>query len=556
MPKVDIGVIKDIHQPNIKLLDLCTESTDLNDDVDFKPFEKRYCKTFFSEIKFGDSDPDIRSVWEPARLTSVTQALVSIDPQTDKDEFYRLTQKVISWIKENPFLFGVHYLSPMELGLRIQVFFLILKRIDPEEHIDEIEMILSAIYQHAWWISRNMALYSSLGNHTVCECVGLLFSGAVFRGHKEGQIWLRKGCRLLEQELYHQILDDGGGAEQSIDYHRFVLDLYWLSVDFLETNKYYDCSKWKERLKKGEIFWQSFLFNGCAPPMIGDSDSGYALGGGICPKRQLPGNVKKNHQGIAYQQFNDSGYSIIKTQSGVFITFDHGPLGMAPLYNHGHADALSITLSKNKLPFLIDPGTYRYNGVPEHRAYFKGTKSHNTICIDNTDQAEQLSGFIWDKPYTAELVRTNENAESIFLRAQHDGYTRLKNKVIHERDVCFYDGTCCVIKDFFSGFGTHVFEQNFHLHPDVEVIKEKNWLCLDNNGVSIFIYDPGNLFTLVRGQENPLLGWYSSEYGVLEETSTLHAVKSGVPNEIRFVTLIGFGEAQLEKAVKIYRSID
>ena len=80
--------------------------------------------------------------------------------------------------------------------------------------------------------------------------------------------------------------------------------------------------------------------------------------------------------------FKDSGYTIIKIINNFTFTFDHGPLGMAPLYNHGHADALSITLSKDDRPILIDPGTYRYNGVPEWRRYFKGTRAHNTVTID------------------------------------------------------------------------------------------------------------------------------------------------------------------------------
>jgi len=86
-------------------------------------------------------------------------------------------------------------------------------------------------------VSRNLALYSSLGNHTVCECIGLVFGGAVFRETGEGKKWLSRGCTLLEKELSHQILDDGGPAEQSLNYHRFVLDLYWLACGFLEKNR-------------------------------------------------------------------------------------------------------------------------------------------------------------------------------------------------------------------------------------------------------------------------------------------------------------------------------
>ena len=47
---------------------------------------------------------------------------------------------------------------------------------------------------------------------------------------------MNRGIDLLQQELFHQILDDGGPAEQSLNYHRFVLDLYWLAVDFMEKN--------------------------------------------------------------------------------------------------------------------------------------------------------------------------------------------------------------------------------------------------------------------------------------------------------------------------------
>ena len=67
--------------------------------------------------------------------------------------------------------------------------------------------------------------------------------------------------------------------------------------------------------------------------------------------------------------------------------------GMPPLYNHGHADALSITLSVGGKETLVDPGTYRYNGEPEFRKYFKGTRAHNTVTIDGLDQAVQETGL-------------------------------------------------------------------------------------------------------------------------------------------------------------------
>ena len=75
---------------------------------------------------------------------------------------------------------------------------------------------------------------------------------------------------------------------------------------------------------------------------------------------------------VVYKSFPEAGYAVIRTPE-ILFTFDYGPLGMAPLYNHGHADALSITLSVNGDLLIVDPGTYAYNGVPEFRRYFKGT---------------------------------------------------------------------------------------------------------------------------------------------------------------------------------------
>ena len=40
---------------------------------------------------------------------------------------------------------------------------------------------------------------------------------------------------------------------------------------------------------------------------------------------------------------------------------DAGPLGYQTIAAHGHADALSFTLSVGGMEFLVDPGTYAYH---------------------------------------------------------------------------------------------------------------------------------------------------------------------------------------------------
>ena len=510
----------------------------LNEDENIlRRFEEECRNIFFADIRQSDSSPDIRTVWEPARLQHITTpiACISQNPESHDSkvagQFAR--DAVIKWIDRNPFLLGPHYASAMECGLRIPVFLYCLKSLD-DLPAHEYGLILDTIYLHAWWISKRLALYSSLGNHTICECIGLIFAGAVFRKTREGGQWLEKGFSLLKKELHHQILDDGGPAEQSLSYHRFVLDLYWLVVDFLEENKLYDCSDIKPRLVQGENFLNAFQDKSGNFPSIGDSDDSCAVAPGIAPKRFKPDPIKR---GI--RVFRKSGYTVIKSENGVLFTFDHGHLGMAPLYNHGHADALSITLSKDDKEILADPGTYRYNGEPEFRRYFKGTRAHNTITIDGLDQAVQETGFIWSHPYKAEILKVAEQKDELFIKASHNGYTRLNTPVRHKRSILFYNKTTFLIKDTFSGEEIHDFELNYHLHPDAVCSKNHDWWLIDNQGAKVYIKlldKPDFFFT--KGQEDPLLGWYSSEYGIVQKSGVLTCKKRGYANDISFITAI------------------
>jgi hypothetical protein len=456
VPRIDFKNIKDLQLPTIRGVAseilvkkiLNGKLFTFNAEIEaIGKFENRWHNTYFSDIKTTDQDPDIRSVWEPARLQHIAiliNYIVQNENPEISDSVLKFTKNnVLKWINENPFLYGPHYISAMECGLRIPLLFYCLKVLDNLAD-SEFQLILDTLYRHAWWISNRLSLYSSRGNHTVAEANGLIFGGAVFRYTAEGRQWLAKGYELLKKELDHQIVKDGGPAEQSLNYHRLVLDLYWLAIDFLKKNNLHDCSEFEERLIKAEHFIAAFEDTHGGLLSIGDSDDGHAIAPGICPCRTHPNNKKRK-----IQTFSKSGYTIVNDKN-IVLTFDHGPLGMAPLCNHGHADALSITLSVDGQKILVDPGTYRYNGEPKFRKYFKGTRAHNTITVDGQDQAIQETGFIWSHAYNAELMR-KENLNGVWLiQAKHDGYLRYKKPVQHIRSIFIFDGTTIIVKDKFS----------------------------------------------------------------------------------------------------------
>lgn len=491
--------------------------------------------------RLSDEADDIRIVWEPARLQFATELLIyalhfskSSYSREAKDKAKYI---VLKWINENPFPEGIHYVSAMECGLRIPVFFYVLRLL---KELDQKEQncLLRAIYQHAWLISKRLSLFSSRGNHTIAESVGLIFAGTIFRKTSVGHRWFENGVKLMKRELPLQILDDGGPAEQAFGYHRFVLDLYWLTTGFLTNNSLPDANSWQDRLLTGESFISAFQDSCGRFPLIGDSDDGHAVAPSLLPKHKIP---KINHQ--IQNVFSKSGHTVVKNNN-ILFTFNHSCLGMPPLFNHGHADALSITLTKKGVPVLVDSGTYRYNGVPEWRQYFKGTRAHNTVTIDNLDQAFQETSFIWSRPYETKLnrppfIRRGKNGGS-FFHAMHNGYSKSLEGVYHLRSILFFDEGNFLIKDSFQGRGNHRFEINFHFHPNISIQKEKEWWVAKNNQNTLLFINILNEKNvgLLKGERNPIFGWYSAEYGKLQETNVLTCLKSGKANTSFFLTAI------------------
>ena len=546
VPKIDYEDFKNLRLPSFQgnvSKNLIQEILDgklftLNTHIDaIRKFEKNLGYIFFADIKFTERQLDIRTVWEPARLQHLVVLLKYLSQTKGSSDAQIIQQfiknSVIDWIHENPFLFGPHYISAMECGLRIPVFFYCLNSLESLD-VPEYQLILDTIYCHGWWISKRLSLHSSLGNHSIAECVGLIFAGAIFKNTREGREWLKTGRELLKQELYHQILEDGGPAEHSFNYHRFVLDLYWLVFDFLEKNGFYNSSEFKERLTIGERFLIEFGDIRGTLPSIGDSDDGHAIAPNLHPRRVIS---HRNNEKL--QTYSTSGYTILNCNNTV-MTFDHGPLGMAPLYNHGHADALSITLSVDNKRLLVDPGTYKYNGEPELRKYFKGTRAHNTVTIDGLDQAVQETGFIWSRPYQTRLMKSMKINGDFFLQAGHDGYMRIKDPVRHFRSVISFDKSNFFVKDTFSGKGVHSFELNYHVHPDSEIILEDNgWWKINRQETAIFVrlLNESN-FSVIKGQKNPLFGWYSPSYGIKRESVVLSCRMKGAPEEVSFTTAV------------------
>ena len=162
----------------------------------------------------------------------------------------------------------------------------------------------------------------------------------------------------------------------------------------------------------------------------------------------------------------------------IYCHFDAAPLGYLSIAAHGHADALSVIVHIDGYPFLVDPGTYAYHTHAEWRKYFVSTLAHNTVTINNADQAVHSGPTLWLNHYKASILKAKSSNEFDVVSATHNGYR--KEKVNHTRSVEFNkEKDYLKISDLVEGRKSRLFNK-------YSVSSSSGGLCIENNRKYIY----------------------------------------------------------------------
>jgi hypothetical protein len=493
---------------------------------------KQWPRTFFAHVPInqGNACGDIRLAWEPSRLQHlVTLALLAqkAEPVVRDRAVAVCEAQLCSWLESNPFLTGIHYISPMECALRLLAVCYAMDLIRPWiQAQDRVWTAVAAlVFNHAELIRKRLSVHGSTSHETLAAAAALVHAGSLFSEIEPAERWLAVGLYLLEQETPRHISHDGGSIEQGFGYLQFSTDLHGLVVALLDHRQHPFPDKIRKAFDRSRDFLGEFrnISDGTLP-RIGDGDDGSALS----PFLRFPGTGKKRR--AALTTFHLSGYSIIRGCDLQRAIFDHGPLGMAPSYAHGHADALSVTLHVGSREVLIDPGTYTYTGDGRWRAYFRGTRAHNTVMVDGLNQAVPDGPFSWSHPFDTHLVYRDEAPDGkITVIARHYGYkTRLG--VTHLRGVSYEPPGSWIIWDWLTGSGVHHLELNWHLGGRPTLMDGE--YRLDGVDRPLFLTVEGGSRSLHEGDIQPIGGWCSKNYGMKEPITTLRVEHTGpLPHE-------------------------
>ncbi len=531
---------------------------------------------------------DVKYIWETNRHLQLTQLALAYNMTNDQKYATKCLELLREWLTQNPFMMGINWTSALELGIRLInwtfTMHLLEGRIDGETHQNWV----NSIYQHCWYIDRNFSRFSSANNHLIGEAAGLFVASTALPRFNKSEKWQDRSFNILVSEATKQQHSDGVNKEQAIAYQQFVLDFLLIAGLVGERyGKHFPATYWYTVEAMCEYLHAMENVQGILPH-IGDEDDGYVIDAGqkrigahrsilntaarLFNRRewqdqQNPRDLKTELLvGIASlepekilskipsdpenaiikteeirEAFTEGGYYLLQhhrgTENEQKLIFDCGPLGYLSIAAHGHADALSIYFSAGGCPIFIDPGTYAYHAHKKWRNYFRSTKAHNTVCVDNEDQSAIAGNFMWSQKATATLL---DYQKGVSVKGKHDGYSRFgKTGVIHQREVV-YDQSANEwhIIDELIGKGRHTIDICFHLDQSCRIhSQEETYVAIQfPKGICRLAFEKGMDCHLYFGEDALPLGWQSTAYDLKEPTHTLILSKTMEGNETILTT--------------------
>ena len=542
---------------------------------------KRAPRKPWFHVRYLDFDEvgDSKITWELNRHQHLVTLAKAYRLSGDAKYASELFAQWHQWHSENPYPIGINWASSLEVAFRslswLWIYFLMVE--SPAMPSGFRRSWLRSLAISGRHIEHFLSTYFSPNTHLLGEAVALFFIGSLCPEIAGSHRWKQRGWATILQESMRQVRSDGLHFEQSLYYHVYAVDFFLHSAILASVNQVEVPKEFDRRIEQ-MLDALSVLVRGGIVPGIGDDDGGRlfdparnrmshmtdALATGAVlfgrgdfksvaagPREEslwLLGQVGiEEFERIPAASVADD--SIAFRASGLYVmsgsdrgwqaVIDAGPQG-AHTAGHGHADALSLTLTASGGELLSDSGTYQYVGPGSERERFRGTRAHNTVMIAAEDQAEPHGPFGWrDIPVVQAEGWITGKTFDLFV-GSHDGYTRLPNPVVHRRFVFALKSGLLLVRDLVLGFGEYPVDLFWHLHQGLR--EDDSSLFLDG--------DKGLRVVTVEGH-----GWsrtveehfHSPVYGVKQAHKALHfATTAKLP--IEFVTLLIADSGKIDAA--------
>lgn len=528
-----------------------------------------------------DTVGDIKQIWEPSRHQYLTVLAAAYAITGDERYAERVAEHLRSWWAANAPLRGVHWISGIELGIRLLSWVWIRRLLEgwpgAAGLFEDNPVALDQIWHHQRWLAAFPSRGSSANNHVIAEAAGQFAAACAFDWFPASARWRADALRSLERHLRANTFGSGLNRELATEYHGLVLELGLAAVAEADAAGVPVPAPVRLVLLRMTDALAAVVDNRLRPPRQGDADDGHGLivdGAGtdrwasllatgdavfgrlawwpevtgsdvrtpLLAALMRPGAIEVTRPASRPAHFADAGMTVLRGPEEIWCRCDGGPHGFLSIAAHAHADALSVEVRHDGVDVLADPGTYCYHGQPEWRRYFRSTLGHNTLQLDGDDQSASGGPFLWTRHARSRVLVADTSDQNVARWcAEHDGY----QGSVHRRRVELIPVRRELkIVDDVSGPKRSV-RLAFHLGPAItaELMGNRAVLTWTRDGEerSAVLDLPGQLsWRAHRGESDPPLGWYSAGFGRKEPATTLVGTGSTDGTE-GFVTVLGFG---------------
>jgi asparagine synthase (glutamine-hydrolysing) len=555
----------------------------------------------FTEIRETSHLGDIKLVWELNRFSHVFY-LVRAYYLTGNEKYIRtFVQHVNEWIKQNPYPYGVNWGSGQEIAIRL--FAWVFGFFAFQKYLLEDQKFLSNFFQSIWWqvkqIERHIfyAYYAVHNNHLIGEAAALYILGKIFPFFPDSKKWVQKGRKILLKKSPEQFYEDGGYCQLSHNYHRLALHyLVWVvrtgeinedpfprliydmireSANFLYQNMHLASGQlpnWGSN--DGALLnpWTNCDYSDFRPllsVLFYLTDGIRIFNSGVWDEEliwfmgKLPDSKKeKKQRSLSYKK---TGIHILRKDQHNFLVFRCGSYPD----RFGHADQNHVDLWLNGKNILVDGGSYLYNDEPRYHRYLMGTKSHNTVVVDEKDQMLLWRKFKWLYMPSARVLYFDDNR----ITGESYGYHWLDKGLRHFRTIDWKNRDKIIICDKiinnYQNF--HHFQAHFQMDmQSVQLLREEGPLKsfqLETSEGKMYLYmmftgipeDTREDIQIQKGmdQNNIVDGWISRYYS---DKKPVYSVRHNIyTNEkvIYHMTWISFnkkGEEEFANEALAYSS--
>lgn len=531
----------------------------------------------YRSCKYGN----VKQVWELSRHHHLTVLACAWRLTGDERYAEMAARHLRSWWSANRFLLGVNWSSGIELGIRLISWVWIRRLLDDWPGVAELFEHNDDAVRQIYWHQRYLAAFPSRGssanNHVIAELAGLLIGSCGFGWFGESAGWRSGALAGLRDELEKNTFASGVNRELASDYHGFVAELGVLAAAEATAAGLVVPPEISDLLCAMVDVIAAVVDEGLRAPRQGDGDDGRALvlsdpadnrwrsllGTGAAIFGPLPWwphteadvtstlvfGLMEGRLAVGPRpqrrplHFPDAGLTILRTGPGsgrgrdpeIWCRCDGGPHGFGSLAAHGHADALSVEVRCGGVDVLADPGTYCYHEEPEWRGYFRSTRAHNTLAIEDQDQSVSGGPFMWSRHANTRVLEFADMGANQRWSAEHDGYQRLDPPACHRRTVTLdAQSRRLEIVDRVETSKAQSVRLTFQLGPAirarlVDLQAELEWVTsLGGTGRAVLHLPADLAWSLHRGEHDPIIGWYSPSFGT----------KVAAP------AIVGFGEVE------------